>query len=125
MILTFEYIIISYKSIFVPAFVLLHFRSSCRLGNDNLIDFEDGNGGLRGKSDGPLFSVSVVIDAKLRNFLKLSCQDVESLGGLSRVSCDHFGHKFVSIDTTVFSQDTGEDLKGFAVTTETVLVESS
>ena len=53
--------------VIVPILVLLGLRSSRRLCHDDLIDAQDGDGCLRGQSQGPFLGLPVVVDFQLGN----------------------------------------------------------
>lgn len=67
-------------SIFVPVRVSLGLGSTGGLRNDDLINSEDGDGGVSGELDGPVLGHEVIIDIKgIRggNFLLLNINAME------------------------------------------------
>lgn len=111
--------------IIIPVLVLLHFWTSSGFSNNNLINLKNRNSCFWSQANCPLFGLFVVVNIQSRYFLGLSSKDIQSFGNITTVSSDHLSQKFIWVDTTVLSQNPGENFKSFGVSTKTVLIKSS
>ena len=97
--------------------------SSGWFGNDDLVDFQDGDGGFGGQLDGCLFGLQVVVDLEIGDGFNVTGDDLNSVGtGL--VGDDELGDDVVGVQTGVLGEDSGDDLEGLGESAVGVLVES-
>jgi hypothetical protein len=102
--------------ILIPVFVLLHFGTARGLGDDDLVNSQNGDGSFRSQSNGPLFRFPVIVDLQFGNWFDFPRFNVQSFG-LLLIGCDHFGHKLVGVESRILGEDAREDFEGFGIPT--------
>ena len=97
--------------IVVPALVVLGFRAAGRLGDDDLVDPEDGQCGVCGQFDRVELAGQVVVDRQLLARLDPPLEDVDTVAGRLLVQGDDLREALVGVESRVLQQNPREDLE--------------
>lgn len=100
--------------IIIPSLILLDLGSACGLSHNNLIDLENGDGGIRSQPDRPFFGLEVVDHVEGLGGFDGAREDVDP-GGLGGVGCDHLWDDLVGVQAGVLREDTGDYLEAACV----------
>ena len=108
----------------VPVLVLLELGASCRLGDDDLVDLQDGDRRLRGQFDCCFFGFQMVIHFELLDFLNCARQYLNPTG-FGFVGHNEFGNHIIRVQTCIFSENSRNNFKRLGESTVRILIESS
>jgi len=101
--------------VIIPASLRLWLRATSRLGDNNLIDLQNGYRSVGGQSNSPLLGLQMVVHAHFFGWGELAFHDIDTEGRSVNISTQKLRGDCILVQTSIVHQSVGDNLERLSV----------